>query len=161
MSAPAPPSRPPYYSDNETYGWPIAQCAGFLVDTLASFVKPARDFRGDAAGHIWCAYLDKTSARLAFSSNLGHGHVQLSVHESGWVRAEVFVSGQLKQRVWIDEPYEEKDFWPDGADGIAPPNNDPPGRISKRGRWLQLKCAAFPGAPDKGNGYWDVEDTED
>jgi len=161
VSAPAPPTRAPYYFDNEQHGWPITECAGFLVNTLAGFVKPALDFRGDASGHIWCAQLDKTSARLAFTSDKGNGHIQLEVHESGWVRAEVFISGARVFRAWLDEPYEEKDFWPDGADGIVPPGGDPPGRISKRGRWLQLRCADFPGAPDKGNGFWDVEDTLD
>ncbi len=161
MSAPAPPTRAPHYFDNETYGWAITDCAGFLVNTLAGFVKPALDFRGDANGHIWCAYVDKTSARLAFTSDKGDGHIQLDVHESGWVKAEVFVSGVRVFRAWLDEPYEEKEFWPDGADGIVPPNGDPPGRISKRGRWLQLRTAHFPRVPDKGNGYWDVEDAAD
>ncbi|HRO02317.1 MAG TPA: hypothetical protein PLS69_01760 [Terricaulis sp.] len=83
------------------------------------------------------------------------------MHESGWVKAEVFVSGAHVFRAWVDEPFEEKEFWPDGADGIVPPQGDPPGRISKRGLWLQLSCAAFPGAPDKGNGFWDVEQVRD
>lgn len=159
MSAEAPPTRAPHYFDNEQRGWPIADCARMLMDDLARFVKPARDFRGDARGHIWCAALDQTGARLAFTSDKGDGHLQLSVHESGWVKAEVFVSGARVFRAWVDEPFEEKEFWPDGADGITPPQGDPPGRISKRGRWLQLSCAHFPGVPDKGNGYWDVEDT--
>lgn len=158
MKPPAPPTRAPHYFNNDQHGWPIADCAGFLVSTLAHFVKPALEFRGDANGHVWCAQLDKTSARLTFTSDQGAGHVQLDVHESGWVKAEVFVFGAPVFRAWLDEPYEEKELWPDGADAIVAPDGDPPGRISKRGRWLQLRCADFPGAPDKGNGYWDVED---
>ncbi|HRO02316.1 MAG TPA: hypothetical protein PLS69_01755 [Terricaulis sp.] len=58
----SPPARAPYYFDNEQHGWPIADCARMLMDDLARFAKPARDFRGDAHGRIWCAALDEASA---------------------------------------------------------------------------------------------------
>ncbi len=158
MNEPIPPKREPHYIWNEDHQWPLDVCASGLIDTLCGFVSPPIEFRGDASGHIWKAQQDKTTARLAFTSNKGDGHIQLTVDASAWVRAEVYISGELKFRAWVEEPWEEKEFWADGADGVTPPNEDPPGRISKRGLWLQLKCAAFPGVPDKGNGYWDVED---
>jgi len=156
-----PPARAPHYFDNQQYGWPTRQCAIHLVSTLANWTHPAVTFSGDAEGRIWREHSDgQGSARLRFSTKQGDGVVELSAHESDWVRAEVLLNGALVLRVWLDEPYEEKEFWPDGADGIVPPDSDPPGRFSKRGAWLQLRCAAFPGVPDKGNGYWAVESTD-
>lgn len=162
MSAPVPPQREPHYIWNEDQNWPLTDCASALIDTLCGFVSPARDFKGDASGHIWVAYKTKTEARLAFTSGARGGHIQLSIDPSAWVRVEVFISGELRFRAWAEEPWEEKDFWPDGADGVTPPNGDPPGRISKRGRWLQFKRAFWPGASAKeGSDWWSVEDTFD
>lgn len=162
MSEPAPPKREPYYFDNETYGWSMRDCAKGLIDTLSSWVRQPFEFRGDAQGRIWHAQGDfDDRAQLLFESDKGAGIIELTIDPTNWVKAEVFIGNELKLSVWIDEPYEEKEFWPDGADGITAEGGDPPGRISKRGRWLQLRCADFPGVPDKGNGYWDVEDTFD
>ena len=163
MNEPVPPKRQPHYVWNEDQDWPLSDCASALIDTLCGFISPARDFKGDASGHIWVAYKTKTEARIAFTSENRGGHIQLSIDPSNWVRAEVFVSGKLKFRAWLEDPYEEKEFWPDGADGIVAPNDDPPGRISKRGRWLQFKRAAWPGvaAETSESNWWSVEDTFD
>ncbi len=158
MSEAKPPTREPYYIDNESdHGWPLDQCARGLLSTLWGFVYSPRDFKGSANGHTWLAHHDENNARIAFTSDKGDGQVQLSTHESHWVRIEVFVSGALIFRAWADEPYEEKEFWPDGADGIVPPDGDPPGRISKRGSWLQIRCANFPGVRPDAYGYWNIE----
>ncbi|PZO51404.1 MAG: hypothetical protein DCF16_11445 [Alphaproteobacteria bacterium] len=151
-----PPTREPLYFDNESHGWTLDQCARGLLWTLWGFVYSPRDFKGSANGHAWIAHHDENNARIAFTSDKGDGHVQLSTHESHWVKIEVFVSGALIFRAWADEPYEEKEFWPDGADGIVPPDGDPPGRISKRGSWLQLRRAAF-GLPEAESDFWDIE----
>lgn len=161
MSEPVPPKREPHYIWNEDQNWPLDVCASGLIDTLCGFVSPARDFRGDAGGHVWVAYRTKTEARLAFASGNRAGHIQLTIDASAWVRAEVFVSGALVFRAWIEDPYEEKEFWPDGADGVVAPNDDPPGRISKRGRWLQFKRAFWPDTPEDGSIWWSIEDTFD
>ena len=157
---PKPPSRPPHYGDNEMYGWPVRDCARNLISTLSGWTRDPVEFKGDANGRIWHFQDDSAGrAQLLFESDHGPGAIELSIDETNWVRAEVFVGNALKLRVWIDDPYEEKEFWPDGADGVIPPNGDPPGRISKRGRWLQLRAADFSGVTDKGNGFWSVEDT--
>jgi len=153
----SPPTRPPHYVGNEDHNWPLEDCAGFLIDTLSSWVREPYEFRGHANGRLWRQRVDKVSAHLLFVSDLGDGHIDLSIDPTNWVRAEVFVVGELKFRVWLEDPYEEKDFWPDGADGITPPNGDPPGRISKRGRWLQLRRADF-GLPAGASLFWDVAD---
>jgi hypothetical protein len=157
MTPTRPPTRPPHYIDNESHGWPLESCAGSLINALASWAHEPYEFRGHANGRIWRQRIDRTSARLLFVSDQGDGHIDLSIDASFWVRAELFVIGELKFRAWIDEPYEEKDFWPDGSDGITPPNGDPPGRISKRGRWLQFRRADFGLAPAE-SAFWDVCD---
>ena len=128
-----------------------------MINALASWAHEPYEFRGHANGRIWRQRGDKTSARLLFVCDQGDGHIDLSIDPSFWVRAELFIVGELKFRAWIDEPYEEKDFWPDGADGLTPPNDDPPGRISKRGRWLQLRRKDF-GLPPAASIFWDVAD---
>ena len=157
MSDAIPPTRDPHYFDNESYGWPLDQCARGLLWTLRGFVHTPQDFKGSATGHAWLAHHDENNARIAFTSDKGDGHVQLSTHESHWVKIEVFVSGARIYRAWADEPYEEKEFWPDGANGEPDANGDAPGRISKRGSWLQIRCADFPGAPPDEYGYWNIE----
>jgi hypothetical protein len=157
MGEAKPPIREPYYFDNEQHGYPLDECARGLLWTLQSFVSRPTDFVGNAKGHAWIAQKDVNNARIAFTSDQGNGHVQLSTHESHWVKVEVFVSGALVFRAWADEPWEEKELWPDGADGIVPPNGDPPGRVSKRGSWIQIKCEKFPGTPMTETGYFDVE----
>lgn len=157
MSDGKPPTREPHYFDNEVHGWPLDQCARGLLWTLHSFVFHPTDFVGAAKGHAWIAHKDENNARIAFTSDKGDGHVQLSTHESHWVKIEVFVSGALVFRAWADEPYEEKELWPDGADGVVPPNGDASGRISKRGSWLQIQCEKFPGVPTTETGYWNIE----
>lgn len=157
-----PPRRAPHYVDNETYGWAARDCAQGLIQTLSSWVRKPLEFKGDANGRIWHfqgAFGDR--AQLLFTSDQGNGRIELSIDDTCWVKAEVFVGDALVLRVWLDEPYEEKEFWPDDSEAFVSAQDDPPGRISKRGAWLQIKCAEFPGVPDKGNGYWDVEDARD
>lgn len=162
MNTPTPPSREPHYVDNEAHGWPLRQCAINLIGTLSWWVKQPLEFKGSANGRLWHFEGDFTDrAQLLFTSDKGDGAIELSVHETNWVLAELSVGGELKFRAWLEETYEEKEFWPDGADGVTPPDGDAPGRISKRGRWLQVRCADFPGAPDDGSGFWSVEDTFD
>lgn len=157
-----PPRRAPHYIDNETYGWPVRDCARNLVHWLAHRCNPPLEFRGDANGRIWHVIGDDPDrAQLLFTSDKGDGVIELSIDDSNWVRAEVLVGDTLVLRVWLEDPYEEKEFWPDASEAIVSAQDDPPGRISKRGAWLQLRCAHFPTVPDKGNGYWDVEDTFD
>jgi hypothetical protein len=162
VSEPQPPLRPPHYFDNESHSWSLRDCARNLISTLAWWCKQPRDFKGSANGRVWWFQGDYDArAQLLFTSNQGDGTIELSIDESGWVRAELFIAGALKLRAWIDEPYEEKEFWPDGSDCKRSPDGDAAGRISKRSRWLIIRCADFPGAPPNEYGYWDVEDTFD
>lgn len=153
----APPIRKPLYFDNESRGCPLDECARGLLWTLWGFVNAPTPFKGSANGRAWVTEHDRSSARIAFHSDKGDGWVQLSAHESHWVKIEVFVADALTFRAWCEEVWEEKEFWPDGADGITPAHGDAPGRISKRGAWLQIRCADFPGVADDGSGFWSIE----
>lgn len=157
MSA-KPPRREPHYAGNETYGWAVRDCARNLVRWLADRCTPPLEFCGDANGRIWHSIGDDPDrALLIFTSDTGDGVIELSIDASNWVRADVLVGDDLVLRVWLEDPYEEKEFWPDDSEAIVSASDDPPGRISKRGAWLQLRCADFPGVPDKSEGYWTVE----
>lgn len=75
------------------------------------------------------------------------GHIKLSIDPSLWVRADFHRDGAWFGRGWIERCYEECEIWPDGADGIVGPKveDDPPGRISKRGSWIQFDTTQWPG----------------
>lgn len=162
MTPPTPPTREPHYRDNETYRWAARDCALGLIETLSGWCRSPLEFKGAVNGRVWHFQGDFADrAQLLFTSDKGNGRIELEVDPSNWVKAEVFVVDDLVFRCWIEDPYEEKEFYPDGSDGKPSSEGDAPGRISKRGRWLQIQCADFPGVPDRGNGYWDLEDTYD
>lgn len=85
-------------------------------------------------------------ALITFAGAL-NGRIELSIAPSLWVRADVYFDAVWFGRGWIERCYEECEIWPDGADGIVGPRveDDPPGRISKRGYWLQFDTAQWPG----------------
>ncbi len=150
-----PPRRDPHYIWNEEQGWPYRDCAIALIDTLRSFVSQPVEFRGDARGRIWWFQGDHNDrAQLLFTSDHGDGRIELDIHATGWVRAEIFVGDVFKFRAWVEDPWEEKAFWPDDADGV----DEAPGRISKRGTWLNIERARFPGAIDGEKEFLAIED---
>jgi hypothetical protein len=75
------------------------------------------------------------------------GRIELSVAPSLWVRADVYLAGAWFGRGWIERCYEECEIWPDASEGIVGPlvSDDPPGRISKRGYWVQFDTTQWPG----------------
>ena len=130
MKAPTPPPRAPFYYSNETYGWALRDCAIGLINRLGFFVRQPIDYFGDAQVRIWHFQGDYDDrAQFLFTSNHGDGRIELTIEESCWVRAELFIGDDFKFRAWLEDPYEEKAFWPDAADGLG----EGPGRISKNG----------------------------
>lgn len=133
-----------------------------LISTFSWWCKKPLEFKGAANGRVWHFEGEFTDrAQLLFTSDKGDGVIELSVDDSHWVRADVSIGGQLIFRGWFEDAYEEKEFYPDGSDGASDASGDAPGRVSKRGRWLQIRCADFPGVADAGEGYWSLEDTYD
>jgi hypothetical protein len=125
-----------------------------LLAILALWCEPPLAFRGDAEGEVSLALQTDAHVALAFASNLGAGEIDIFLDADGWLRAEVLVDGAPPLRVWIEDPYEEKEGWPDGADGVG----EAPLRISKRGTWLNIDCARFPGVPAGQHGLFQLED---
>ncbi len=85
-------------------------------------------------------------ALITFSGAIS-GRIELSIAPSLWVRADVYLDDAWFARGWIERCYEECEIWPDASDGIVGPlvSDDPPGRISKRGYWLQFDTSQWPG----------------
>lgn len=127
--------------------WPFWRLIGWVRQGIA--------FRGSASGRVWLASEEhRNRAELTFASTLGDGTVILEPSAGGWLRAEVRCGGRTVFRAWLDDPYEELELWPDGASG----EGDPPGRISKRGAWVQLRAEAFAGVPGDEHGWFELED---
>ncbi|MDK8874226.1 hypothetical protein [Paracoccus sp. SSJ] len=91
-----------------------------------------------------CAH--RQGERLEILAELAGGPVQivLEPHASGWLSIAAVCSGQEVFRAWLDRPYEEYEFWPEGAAIPAGRTIDPPGRIGKRRNWINLSAAAWP-----------------
>jgi hypothetical protein len=139
--------------DQEQYNTSPHEAQRGLLMRLVGFAHGGVAFKGDAEGRLWRAIENAQSAQLAFNSLHGEGYLDLALAENGWVRADLYLGGAFKLRAWIEEPYEEKEFWPDGADGLG----EAPGRISKRGAWLQIDCARFLSGAISGAHFWSVE----
>lgn len=75
-----------------------------------------------------------------------NGRIELLIAPSLWVRADFYRGDAWFGRGWIERCYEECEIWPDAADGIIGPKveDDPPGRISKRGYWMQFDTSQWP-----------------
>lgn len=70
--------------------------------------------------------------------------IVLEPHVSGWLSIAAVCGGQEVFRAWLDRPYEEFEFWPEGAAIPAGRAIDPPGRIGKRRNWINISTAAWP-----------------
>ena len=92
--------------------------------------------------------------RFDIECDLGFAQLELSLASDGWVKAELFHNTRVVFRAWIEDPYEEKEGWPDGAAGVG----EAPLRISKRGGWLDVDAAAFPGVPVGKHGRFQIQD---
>src|SRR5690606_31232992 len=118
VTPPTPPTREPHYRDNETYRWAARDCALGLIETLSGWCRSPLEFKGAVNGRVWHFQGDFADrAQLLFTSDKGNGRIELEVDPSNWVKAEVFVVDDLVFRCWIEDPYEEKEFYPDGSDG--------------------------------------------
>lgn len=143
---PRPPLRAPHFFDDNDGPATLAS-ARWLLSTLCRFASFSRLWR-DRAGRdvaVTLARETEDAALISFSGALD-GRIELSIAPSLWVRADVYLGEAWFARGWIERCYEECEIWPDGAAGITGPNveDDPPGRISKRGSWIQFDTAQWP-----------------
>lgn len=70
--------------------------------------------------------------------------IVLEPHASDWLSIAAVCRGQEVFRAWLDRPYEEFEFWPEGAAIPRRRRIDAPGRIGKRRNWINLSAAAWP-----------------
>jgi hypothetical protein len=144
---PQPPIRAPHFLWDEDGPATLAS-AQFLLGLLCDFARLSPIWKDRAGREIAVSVERETNqeARITLRGALT-GHIELSVAPSLWVRAEVYLGDAWCGRGWIERCYEECEIWPDASDGIVGPRpeDDPPGRISKRGYWVQLDTSQWPG----------------
>lgn len=144
---PRPPLRAPHYVWDDD-GPATLGSAQFLLSMLCNFASRWPVWRDRAGRDVMVSLASETKeeARISLDGALS-GYIELSVAPSLWVRADVYLGGVWFGRGWIERCYEEFEIWPDAAEGIVGPRveDDPPGRISKRGYWLQFDTSQWPG----------------
>jgi hypothetical protein len=144
---PKPPIRPPRFFDDGD-GPATLGSAQWLLSTLCWFASLAPIWR-DRSGRDIAVQLVRETDRDGVIATTGAltGRIELSIDPSLWVRADFYRDEDLFGRGWIERCFEECAIWPDGADGITGPivEDDPPGRISKRGAWIQFDTSQWPG----------------
>ena len=138
-----PPPRPPEYFRATQGETTRAQAALWLLDFLASQLNYFPEWRGDEELRVRFDVLSQSEihARLGFmwvrDDESGSGIVSLGIGADEWVIADVSLGDFPARRFWIEQIYEEIEVWPDGGISTASPLPDSPGRISKRGFWMQ------------------------
>lgn len=144
---PRPPIRAPHFFWDDDGPVTLASAQGLLF-LLCSFASLSPVWRDRAGRDIAVNLVRKTNqnALIQFTGAI-EGRIELSIAPSFWVRADVYLGDTWFGRGWIERCFEECEIWPDAADGIVGPNveDDPPGRISKRGYWMQFDTSQWPG----------------
>ena len=143
---PCPPIRAPHFFWDEDGPATLAS-AQFLLGLLCGFARRSTIWLDRAGGEI-TVFVERETDHAVFAlSGALEGRIELSVAPSLWVRADVWLDGAWFGRGWIERCYEECEIWPDASDGIVGPlvADDPPGRISKWGYWLQFDTSQWPG----------------
>lgn len=144
------PQVPPYWFDGMTGGeTPPRIAAAAALDDFADALSNAPRWLletgcGGAITLRVCAH--RQGERLEILVELAGEPVQivLEPHVSGWLSIAAVCSGQEVFRAWLDRPYEEFEFWPEGVAIPAGRTVAPPGRIGKRRNWINLSAAAWP-----------------
>ncbi len=115
---------------------------------LCSFARFSPDW-SDREGRSLCLTVERETQEdaLITLSGIISGRIEVSIAPCLWLRADVYRDDAWFGRGWIERCYEECEIWPDGSDGHIGPRveDDPPGRISKRGFWIQFDTSQWPG----------------
>jgi hypothetical protein len=144
---PRPPIRPPHFVDDSDEPASLTS-AQWLLSSLCSFARLAPIWHDLAGQEIGVQVLREADKEAVFTlTGAIKGRVELSIASSLWVRADFYRDGSWFGRGWIERSFEECEIWPDGADGRvgSKVEDDPPGRISKRGYWIQFDTSQWPG----------------
>jgi hypothetical protein len=144
---PRPPIRAPHFVWDDD-GPATRGSAQELLSMLCSFARVSPVWLDRSGREIAVTLAHETNQEALITLNGAiEGRLELSIAPSLWVRADFYRDDVWFGRGWIERCYEEFEIWPDGADGIIGLNveDDPPGRISKRGYWLQFDTTQWPG----------------
>jgi hypothetical protein len=141
---------PPYWFDGMTGGeMPPGIAAAAALDDFADALGNTLHWLletgcGGAIRLRVCTH--RQGQRLEILAELAGEPAQivLEPHVSGWLSIAAMCGGQEVFRAWLDRPYEEYEFWPEGAAIPGGRTIDPPGRIGKRRNWINLSAAAWP-----------------
>lgn len=139
-----PPPRPPEYFAVTQGDASRAQAALQMLDFLASQLKYFPEWRGEDELRVRVDELSHSDmhARFGFmwvrDDESGSGILALGIGAEDWVVADISLDAAPTRRFWIERIYEEIEIWPDGGISTASPLPEAPGRISKRGFWLQF-----------------------
>ena len=144
-----PPPVPPSWFDGMIGGETPPRIAAAALDDFADALSNAPHWLletgcGGAITLRVCSH--RQGERLEIAAELAGEPVQivLEPHVSGWLSIAAMCIGQEVFRAWLDRPYEEFEFWPEGAAIPSGRTIDPPGRIGKRRNWINLSAAAWP-----------------
>jgi hypothetical protein len=144
---PRPPIRAPHLVWDDDGPATLAS-AQALLSLLCSFARFSPIWRDRAERDI-AVNLARESDRgaLIVLSGAIDGRIELCIAPSFWVLADFYRGDAWFGRGWIERCYEECEIWPDASDGIigSRVEDDPPGRISKRGYWIQFDTPQWPG----------------
>ena len=147
----APPPRPAHLF--QTHNGLSREAAQWGLLLLLTSTTDAA-FTGDLEGQVYpSSEVSPGVFRSVVECTLGEAVLELSLQPDGWVKAEVTAHGRVVFRAWIEDPYEEKEGWPDEADGVG----EGPLRISKKGWWVVIRAARFPGVPEGEHGLFRLE----
>lgn len=143
------PPVPPYWFDGMTGGeTPPRVAAAAALDDFADALSNAPRWLletgcGGAITLRVCSHRQGEGLEILAELAGEHAQIVLEPHVSGWLSIAAVCGGQEVFRAWLDRPYEEFEFWPEGV-AIPGRTIDAPGRIGKRRNWINLSAAAWP-----------------
>lgn len=144
---PRPPTRAPHFIWDD-YGPATLSSAQGLLSLLCDFARFSRTWR-DREGREISVTVERETQQDALITLSGaiNGRIEFSIAPSLWLRADFYRDGAWFGRGWIERCFEECEIWTDGSDGKVGQRveDDPPGRISKRGHWMQFDTSQWPG----------------
>ncbi len=151
MEPETPPKTAPYFFDpyNEEGDDPH-RASAFLMGQLVSAVRISPDWFVDDDANPTPFSLNVIEHRqneralIGFSGGGVTGQIELKTDPSGYLLAVGYLDGKAVFRGYIDQPYEERDIWPPGAEFDPRRTVDAPGRIGKRGTWIVVNTKVWP-----------------
>lgn len=159
---PRPPTRAPRFIWDDDGPATLSSAEG-LLSLLCFFARFQRTWH-DRDGRdisVTVEFETQQDARITLSGAI-NGHIELAIAPSLWLRADFYRDSEWFGRGWIERCWEDCEIWPDASDGRVGPSveDDPPGRISKKGSWVQFDTSQWLGyeSPSRWIGFEIAQD---